>query len=44
MTEQEKYEYAVREQGFTGTFDDWQSLPADQRQEYEDGAAGIPTA
>lgn len=43
MTEQQKWKHAVREQGYTGTFDEWQAMDADQRNEYELGAAGIPT-
>jgi hypothetical protein len=35
--------YAVDAQGFDGTFADWLALPADEREEYELGAQGIPT-
>lgn len=38
------YRYAVRSQGFTGTYQDWLALADDERAEYEAGAAGIPTA
>jgi len=43
-TEREAYEWAVREQGFRGDYNEWLALPPDKRREYEDGAAGIPTA
>lgn len=38
------WRYAVAEQGFTGTFADWQAMEPTERAEYELGAAGIPTA
>ena len=41
--ETEAYQWAVDEQGFTGSIADWLALPASERNEYEDGAAGIPT-
>lgn len=44
ITEREKYEWASANQNFPGSFEDWQNLSEAERQEYEDGAAGIPTA
>ena len=44
MTEREKYNWACKQQGFEGTYEEWMSLPADERQEYDDGAAGIGTS
>lgn len=38
------YKWAASEQGFTGTYADWQALPAGERAKYEDGAAGVGTA
>ena len=38
------YRYAVASQGFVGSYDDWTAQDADERAEYELGAAGIPTA
>lgn len=38
------YRWASEEQGFDGTYADWCDLDADERSEYEAGAAGIPTA
>lgn len=43
MTEHEKYRWAVRYQGYEGTFADWQAMSADEREEYDDGAAGVGT-
>lgn len=37
------YAWAVREQGYDGTYADWRRLSAAERAEYEDGAAGIGT-
>jgi hypothetical protein len=37
------YRYAVAQQGFEGTYADWQALSKAERMEYELGAAGIPT-
>ena len=31
-------------QGYAGTYADWLSMPRDERDEYELGAAGKPTA
>jgi len=42
-SEQATYDYARRAQGYTGTFADWQAMSADERVEYETGAAGIGT-
>ena len=42
--DRDAWAYAVREQGYTGTYEQWCEMDADERQEYEDGAAGIPTA
>lgn len=44
ITEQEKYEWACANQGFAGSLDDWLAMSENERQEYENGAAGIPTA
>lgn len=41
--EREAYVWARDNQGFTGTWEDWQSLDAETRRQYELGAAGIPT-
>ncbi len=38
------YRYAVANQGFDGTYADWQALSKSERAEYELGAAGVPTA
>ena len=43
-TEKKAYTYAVANQGFASTFAEWMALSAKERQSYEDGAAGIPTA
>lgn len=42
--ERSSFRWAVANQGFDGDFAAWQSLSADDRAEYEAGAAGIPTA
>lgn len=34
------YIWAVSDQGYTGTWADWQAMPLDEREEYESGAAG----
>jgi len=39
----EAYDYARINQGYTGTWEEWQAMDADTRQQYELGAAGIPT-
>ncbi len=39
--ERTAYAWASAEQGFVGTFTDWLDLPAEERRQYEDGAAGI---
>ncbi len=38
------FKFATSNQGFTGTYAEWMELPADEREQYELGAAGIPTA
>lgn len=38
------WKWAVANQGYTGTYEEWLAMDADERAEYEDGAAGIPTA
>lgn len=43
MTELEKYEWARRNQGYEGTYEEWQALPVDEREQYELGAQGIGT-
>lgn len=35
------YRYACKDQGFEGSYDEWQSLPAAERLSYEDGAAVV---
>jgi hypothetical protein len=42
--ERKAFAWAAANQGFSGTLKDWLALPAADRQSYEDGAAGIPTA
>lgn len=42
--DKEAHAWAVANQGFAGTFEEWQAQDDDERQEYELGAAGIPTA
>jgi hypothetical protein len=42
--EQLAYRYAVAEQGYVGTWAEWQALSDADRLGYEQGAAGIPTA
>lgn len=37
------YRYAVASQGFEGSYEDWTGLDADERAEYESGAAGLGT-
>jgi hypothetical protein len=37
------YKWAVAEQGFEGTYQEWMDMDADERAEYEDGAQGIGT-
>lgn len=43
-TERKAWQWATSNQGYTGTFAEWQEMDADERDEYEKGAAGIPTA
>lgn len=42
-SEEQAYKWAKANQGFEGTLEQWLALPADERAEYEQGAAGIPT-
>jgi hypothetical protein len=42
-SEREVFAWARDNQGFTGSWEDWQSLAAESRRQYELGAAGIPT-
>ncbi len=37
------WKWATTEQGYLGTFQNWLVMPKAARQQYEDGAAGIPT-
>ena len=37
------WQWAKHNQGFTGTYDEWNLLDDEERQQYEDGAAGIGT-
>jgi len=41
--ERQAYKWARDNQGFAGTWQDWESLDAETRRQYELGAAGIPT-
>jgi len=43
MRNREGYNYARLNQGYTGTWEEWQAMDADTRHQYELGAAGIPT-
>jgi hypothetical protein len=43
VSEREAFEYAAANQGYTGTWEEWQAMDADTRRQYELGAAGIPT-
>ena len=38
--EKKAFSWAVANQGFRGTFADWQALSTEERREYEIGAAG----
>jgi hypothetical protein len=42
--EEQAFAWAKSNQGFTGDFGQWMAQDDDERSEYEDGAAGIPTA
>lgn len=42
--EEKAYHWARQQQGFTGTLTEWLEMTDKDRQEYEQGAAGIPTA
>lgn len=41
MTEKQKYEWAVAQQGYEGSYRDWRAMSPDERAEYEAGAAGL---
>lgn len=41
--ERTAYAWAKNEQGYTGTYAEWLAMPAADRAEHEDGAAGIGT-
>lgn len=41
--DQAAYQWAKNEQGYTGSYAEWQTMGDDERNEYEQGAAGIPT-
>lgn len=43
-SEMTAWKYAVRSQGYEGTFEQWLAMDADERAEYEAGAAGEPTS
>lgn len=43
LPDTEAWKWAVRMQGFTGTYEEWKELNDETRQQYEDGAAGIGT-
>ncbi len=42
-SDEQAWRWACQNQGYDGTFADWQSLDNDERAEFEMGAAGIPT-
>lgn len=44
IDEKMAYNYAVAAQGYEGTYADWLAMDMDERDEYEAGAAGIPTS
>ena len=44
MTDKKAHQWAVDNQGFGGDYQEWRSLDDSERDEYEDGAAGIPTS
>ena len=41
--EREAWRWAVKEQGFEGSYDEWTAQDDEERGEYEDAAAGIAT-
>lgn len=43
-TDYEAWQWAAREQGYTGDYDAWTQMAEAERAEYEDGAQGIGTA
>lgn len=42
-SEERAWKYAVRSQGYEGTFEQWLAMDADERSEYETGAQGVGT-
>ena len=42
-TDEAAWQWAMRQQGFTGDFAAWQSMDDEERAEYEAGAAGVGT-
>ena len=40
MTEEQKYQWAVAQQGYEGSYQDWRAMSAAERAEYEAGASG----
>ena len=43
LLDTDAWEWAKYNQGFNGTYDEWIQLNDEERQQYEDGAAGIGT-
>lgn len=43
MTDKGAYQWAFAENGFEGTYQDWREQSNEEREEFEDAAAGIPT-
>jgi len=43
MTDKEAHQWAVENQGYDGDYLAWSHQDDEDRAEYEDGAAGIPT-
>lgn len=43
IDEEYAYGYAKQNQGYEGSYAEWLDLPADEREAYELGAAGIST-
>lgn len=41
--DEDAWKWATQNQGYTGTFADWQAMDDGERAEYEAGAAGIGT-
>lgn len=44
LPDEDAYGHALANQGFLGTYEDWQGLDDAERDEYERGASGEPTA